>query len=405
MIRNKIRYIMLLLGVGILAILYNTYYMGVIFLTILGLPFVMFGLLSYLYGRIKAELISATHVVNKGDAIPISVQIHNPTLFPLVNLKVYISYKNSYSKDKYSKNFFISVDARTKSMVSFTLYSEYPGNLIISLKGIRIYDYLRMFSFKKRLKGEIKAAVLPNYYELLESNLDQRHSCMIESDNYSPYKSGDDPSEVFTIREYREGDRLQRIHWKLSRKQGQLMIKEFSEPMNCSVLLLINLSVPKGERVLFYLDAILECALSISYSFLLQGQLHYFGWFDEEHGSCYRIRISQEKDLFEAIDGLLQARPYTEPTEVLTAYLAEHPKEQYTDVYYVTTESSDERLDLLSCIRSQTRHMIYVNELDRLSDTPSIADDLQEKLSVMGIDLWPIDITNVKRDLELIQAG
>ena len=38
----------------------------------------------------------------------------------------------------------------------------------------------------------------------------------IESDSYSTIKGGDDPSEVFAIREYREGDRLQRIHWKLS---------------------------------------------------------------------------------------------------------------------------------------------------------------------------------------------
>lgn len=405
MLRNKLRYLLLLFFVGLLAILYNTYYMGIIFLTLLAMPFLMFGLLSYLFGRMKVELVSTAHIVTKGKAIPISIQINNPTIFPIANLKVYISYKNSYSKDRFTKVFYISVDGRTKAHVSFQLYSEYAGNMIISLKGIRVYDYLKLFSFKKKQRGEIKAAVLPMYYELPESYLDNRQTNLMESDNYCPYKSGDDPSEVFAIREYREGDRLQRIHWKLSKKQGQLMIKEFSNPMNCSILLLINLSVPLGENVLYYADAILECALSLSYTFLLKGQVHYFAWFDINHGGCQRVRVGQEKDLFEAVDGLLQALPYTEPTDMLSAYLAEHPNEQYTDLYYVTGESSVDRMDLLSIIKAQTRQMFYISDLDSELREQQMPMEVVERTSEMGIDLWPVDVTNVKRDMELVRMG
>lgn len=405
MLRNKLRYLLLLFAVGILAILYNTYYMGIIFLTVLAIPFVMFGLLSYLFGKVKADLLSATHIVNKGEEIPISVQINNPTFFPIANLKVYIKYKNAYSKYSYTKDFNISIDAKTKTIVSFSLYSEYAGNMIISLNGIRIYDYLKIFSLKKRLRGDIKAAVLPLYYELSENILNHRQVNMVESDNYSPYKPGDDPSEVFAIREYREGDRLQRIHWKLSRKQGQLMIKEFSDPINCSVLLLVDLCVPKGENVLSYMDAILECALSLSYTFLLNEHLHYFAWFDNKHGTCIRKRIGEEKDLFEAVDGLLEAVPYTEPTDVLKAYLAEYPRGQYADVYYVTGATSKEKLELLSYIKAQNKQMIYINDSDELEDKESIYKEFTLKSSELGIDLWSVDITSVKSDMELIQVG
>lgn len=403
MIWNKLRYLLLLAVVGLLAILYNGYQMGVIFLTVLILPFIMFGLLSYLFGKIRAELVSAAHIVNKGESVPITLQIYNPTIFPISNLKVYITFKNAYSKEKQSKEFQISVDGRTKAFVTFNLLSDYAGNLIISLKGIRIYDYLKLFSLKKKLKGEIRAAVLPYYYELSESCLPCRHSILVESDNYSPYKSGDDPSEVFAIREYREGDRLQRIHWKLSRKQGQLMIKEFSNPMNCSVLLLINLYVPSGENVLYFLDAILECSLSLSLTFLMKGQLHYFSWYDIKNNCCRRIRISQEKDLYEAVDGLLQAMPYTETTDALTAYLAEHPNEQYTDLYYVAGEVSTTRLDMLSIIKAQTRQIIYINN-EQITGDVELPADLLERSNEMGIDLWPVDITNVKNDMELVRV-
>ena len=86
MIQNKIRYLTILLITGILAILYNEYFMGILFLTVMILPFLLFAILSYVYGRLSYELISTAHVVNRGDYIPISIHIHNPTIFPVTNL-------------------------------------------------------------------------------------------------------------------------------------------------------------------------------------------------------------------------------------------------------------------------------------------------------------------------------
>jgi hypothetical protein len=152
MLRNKLRYLLLLAAIAFLSVLYNTYYMGIIFLTVLVMPFMMFGLLSYMYGKIKAELVSVAHIVNKGEAMPISVQLNNPTIFPISNLKIYLTYKNSYSSKKYTKEFLVSADARSKSSVICNLYSDYAGNMEISLKAIRVYDYLKLFSLKRKLK-------------------------------------------------------------------------------------------------------------------------------------------------------------------------------------------------------------------------------------------------------------
>ncbi len=405
MLRNKGRYLVFLAAVGLLSVLYNTYYMGIIFLTVLSLPFLMFALLSYIYGMVKADMVSAAHIVNKGDAVPIIIQLHNPTIFPISNLKIYLNYKNAYSTESFTKEFVVSIDGRTRTSVTFNIVSEYAGNLVISLKAIRVYDYLKLFSLKRRLKGEVKAAVLPYYYELLENDFDTRPTTLVESDYYSPYRSGDDPSEVFAIREYREGDRQQRIHWKLSRKQGQLMIKEFSDPLNCSVLLLANLSVPQGENILFFIDALLECALSLSYTFLLHGQLHYFSWYDMKLGECKRVRVEREKDLYEAVDGLLQSLPYTETTDALTGYLAEHPHEQYTDMLYITGELSEERMDLISIIKAQAKQLIYVCGGRDKEGIMAIPEEALLKFGEMGINLWPIDATNIKRDIEQVRIS
>lgn len=413
MIQNKIRYLVLLATIGLLSILYNEYFMGIIFLTVAILPFLMFALLSYVYGRISVELISTVHVAGKGEAIPISVQINNPTIFPVSGIQLILTYSNSFSGKKYKREFMVSADSKTTATVTMSMMSEHAGNLEISLYKIRVYDYFKLFSLRRKHGGVIKIAILPVLHEMTEDELLNRSRMQVESDYFSSVKSGDDPSEVFMIREYREGDRPTRIHWKLSMKQDQLMIKEFSDPLNCSMLIFANLGISMEEDVLAYMDALMECALSMSYSFLMKGQIHYFAWYDAKHGCCRRVRIVNEKDLFEAVDGLLQTGPYSGGIDIMTAYLAEHPNDQYTDLFYVTGEVNKPQLDSLAMIRANIRQIIYVNDTARYSEILNgsiriklpIADELMNRIAEMGIGLLSVDTGNVRGNLEGLKLG
>jgi uncharacterized protein (DUF58 family) len=400
MLRNFIKYLALLAAAGLLSILYNTYYMGILFLTLAVLPLVLFAQLSYLYGKLKAELVSVVHVVKKGEVIPVSVQLDNPTIFPISGIKINLTYRNAYSAQVYRKSFLVSVDASTKASVILNLYSEYAGNLEISLKSVQVFDYLKLFSLKKKKKTELTVAVLPVYYELPDQQFFALRSGIVESDYYSAVKSGDDPSEVFSIREYREGDRPQRIHWKLSRKQDQLMIKEFSEPLNCSILLFADLCVPREMNRLLFMDAILECALSISYSLLMSGQLHYFAWYEKGHGACRRIRIAQEKDLFEAVDGLLHVMPDDTGTDALAAYQAEYPKEQYSNMIFITGEQPKKYSQVLSHLRTVTRQVIYLGDFDNQPGTKYMPNEIVRRFGDTAISLASVDTRHVQRDLE-----
>lgn len=403
MLRNIIKYLIALAAVGLLSILYNTYYMGMIFLSLAAVPFLLFALLSYLYGKLKVELVSVIHVAKKGDVVPVSIQLDNPTIFPISHIKVSLNYKNAFSDRGYKKNYMVCVDAKTKTSFICNLYSEYAGNLEISLNQVRIYDYLKLFSMKKSKKAQLTVAVLPVYYELPQNQFVNLHSNLVESDYYSAIKSGDDPSEVFAIREYREGDRQQRIHWKLSRKLDQLMIKEFSEPLNCSILLFVDLCAPSELNRMLFMDSILECALSLSYTFLLSGQMHYFTWYDEKHGSCTRIRIAQEKDLFEAVDGLLHVLPYTSRTDALAAYEAQHPKELYSSLIFITGEQPRKRTESISLLKAMSRQVIYLAEFDSQPGTKYLPNEVVRRFTDVGVSLASVDTHHIRRDLEQLR--
>ncbi|MBB2181494.1 DUF58 domain-containing protein [Lachnospiraceae bacterium MD1] len=403
MLRNKLRYLFLLAFVGVLSILYNIYYMTIIFLTVAAMPLLMIGYIFYVSRKIDCKLFCSVHVVNKGEAIPISVQIYNPTIFPISNIKLFLTYKNTYSAKQYTKEIQISVDGRTGTSVSSKIYSDFAGNIEITLKKIRIYDYIKLFSVRRKNCEKGIVAVLPSYYELMGNNFTLKNNTIVESDHYSTVKSGDDPSEVFAIREYKEGDRLQRIHWKLSMKQNQLMIKEFSDPLNCSVLLFVNLGVPQGNNVLFYMDSILESALSLSYTLILNKQIHYLSWYDAKNEICRRIRIMQESELYEAMEGLLNSISYRNSVEAISNYLAEFGKEAYTDLFYITGELSEQEVNMLSHIRTQRSQIIYMSNLNKLSEREYMLDKVIQQSEAMGIGVFNVDASDIKKDMEQLR--
>lgn len=415
MLVNKIRYLAILIITGLLAILYNEYFMGIIFLTVLILPFLLFAILCYVYGKLSFELTSLVHVANKGENIPISIQLNNPTIFPILNICVTISYNNTFSgrSKSYKQDFYVTIDKRMSTMVTFNMVSEYAGNLNITINKVRVFDYLKLFSLMKSNSAQIKVAVLPSYYELTEDYLENSSKMQVESDYYSTVKSGDDPSEVFAIREYREGDRPSRIHWKLSIKQGQLMIKDFSDPMNCSVVILSDMGFTGDDELPEAADAILECALSLSYTLLLKGQIHYFTWYDKNSGSCRRVRIVDEKDFFEAVDGLLCSGPYTEDVDMAAAYFAEYPNDQYTDLFIITKTVTDKRLDSLMLIKAVDRQILYVNgedyrPVERMTDTGCeliLERELIRKITDTGMGLFSINLSEIRSDLEELKLS
>ena len=71
-----------------------------------------------------------------------------------------------------------------------------------------------------------------------------------ESDEYFDRENGDDPSEVYQIREYRDMDSLRDVHWKMSAKAEELLVKEHGKPKGCVVLIWLNLKADTKKKIL-----------------------------------------------------------------------------------------------------------------------------------------------------------
>ena len=77
----------------------------------------------------------------------------------------------------------------------------------------KIWDLFHLFGKRIETDGKEELSVLPEYYEALIEITPQIREQLIESEEYDEKRPGDDPSQIFQIREYREGDRILLKNW------------------------------------------------------------------------------------------------------------------------------------------------------------------------------------------------
>ena len=312
----KLGYGILLLAALMLAIVSNAYHAFLLLTVVLLLP--VFFLLYALYGRqcLRVKLAGEGYAYKKGEKIPLAVEIVNRGVFPIINAQISIRYTNRYLSYERDVMFVTSVLPGKTQPTKFCLTSEHCGELHAAISAVTIFDPLGLFQKKVELghnkqDTETSVIVLPSLNEE-KTTPDLSFNTVNEIEEvYSLHKSGDDPSQVFDIREYRPGDRPRQIHWKLTLKQGELMVREFSQPIFNRVTIFIDFNVKSYLKdVLSLVDNMLETALSLSCQLQRHYVQHTIAWFDLRSQDTDSININCEDDIYRAIQHLFAVPLY-----------------------------------------------------------------------------------------------
>lgn len=117
------------------------------------------------------------------------------------------------------------------------LPTDQCGMLRCSLKGLKVYDYLGLFSLPLRGDREHQVVVEPTPIPIPTPEA-------ADADTFSWKPKNGGFSENHELRLYAPGDSLRQIHWKLSAKTGKLIIREPMVPDPGKVLVQLEL---KGD--------------------------------------------------------------------------------------------------------------------------------------------------------------
>lgn len=289
-------------------------------LLVLWIVFLIWQLLAL--GGIKVKIRFPFPTLEKNQPSHLLLEVENKRLFRQRALAFLVEYRGLDGRKKYRKWLKVSAVPRKLSEYQFAFQIEAAGSYTFRIRKIRVYDFFGLFYQNFHTKSQGKVTVLPEIHEIPVTIGQRITQFWGDSDVYDLEHPGYDPSEVYEIREFRDGDRLPNIHWKISAKMDQLMIKENSLPKACAILLLMNETEKVSEESL-------ERMFSISYSLLCAKCPHYFVWKSNDSGEITRIRVEDEESFYEAILSYMQQQCSIAMENMQQQYCEKYRGEQF----------------------------------------------------------------------------
>lgn len=304
-------------------------------------------------GRKMNVRVSSDRSCDKGKAGEIKVAVKNESALPVPSATFDVEIENRLTKEKENIGLAYSFGPKAEKKGGFTLTGECCGKERIRVKEALITDPARLFKRKVKVKAEDSIYVMPEVKEISIPS-EYLDSYDMESYNYSQHKKGTDPGEVFGIREYRDGDSPKQIHWKLSAKMGDIMVKIPSFPIENKLVVILNNSLSEGEELdKDKRNELMEYFFSLSYSLLKRGFTHSIAWLDHDSGVFEIRRVEHEQDMWACVPEALGAGIEQNRLTTVYRFLAAMGDEHFTNHFVVTSTEvrESERLEAQGAVR------------------------------------------------------
>ena len=312
-----------------------------------------FGYLMLQKRKIIVGLDDVLPIAEKNQEIPVRLSMKNASSWAVARYRIELSVENEFTGEAFRHEVSGTVKAGQEEKEVLLLRSSRCGNLIIRLEKCWLYDSLgilraallngRRAAFRRRREMAVQrqsVGILPDCHLIPVEVTRRTREFPADADEYSERESGDDPSETYQIRAYREQDSIHDIHWKLSAKADELLVKEHGRPLGCVVLLWLNLEKKSGQRRKRFVgddrkenriaSGILETAASISFSLLEAECVHMVAWYEKANQRICKKRISRMEHVYELMNRLLFVEEYDHSDEVEALYEEAFRGEQFS---------------------------------------------------------------------------
>lgn len=305
MLLTKILFIVLVIVCIFFYILYLGDFALVLMVIMIAVPVIMFVTTYIAKRKIKVEFAVKDKSVAKDQSFPVQLVVTNDSIFPVGKAEAHIEYYNVFNNQITSFELYLPVQARNSQRVTFQITSKFCGIVKIKNAQLVIFDPLRIFKFKTAKNINTEIAVIPAGQEI-NGTISYTDRINDESDHFSEYKPGDDPSEVFDLREYIPGDKMNRIHWKLSSKKDEFIVKEYSLPIDVPCVLFLDMKCYKDDDyTLPVFDTLVETLLSVSRFLIENERIHKIIFYNAKYREFAEHQIDSPEKLRDVTNELI----------------------------------------------------------------------------------------------------
>lgn len=297
--------------------------------------------LTYRMRTIQCSIAIPISITECGRPLTVQILLENKSPLPCLKFRCLLEQKSNFLNRKHREWLQGGLAAYGDNRFDYSFVTDNYGSYRIQMKKVRVYDLTGLFYFQKKVVYGGSVQALPKMQEIGVHISEASRNFSGEADVYDDFRPGDDHSELFQMREFRPGDKIQRIHWKLSAKQEELLVKEDSMPKACPVVLFLDYKNDRRHRA-ERVNAYLTILSGISFSLMDAGCAHYAAWYSGRREDIVRVRVDDEESLFLFLSGYLEETFQKQAKDLAEAYQDKYKGERYLFAFQL-----DERLRLM----------------------------------------------------------
>ncbi|MDO5022505.1 MAG: DUF58 domain-containing protein [Eubacteriales bacterium] len=194
----------------------------------------------------------------RGDTAKLSVNIKHSCFLPMSPFNLELQMPSGEANTQ------VNIKALKVHTMQLEAQLKHVGLFGFGVKKIVISDIFAFFEIKKQFEDNLPQVLsLPRSFEI-----DKLSFPPGDDGKALKNESGEDISAPEDIRSYRPGDPLKRIHWKLSVRLNEPIVRRFEVPAPPDTLILVDLQNPVltgniKEEKLRLQDTVCETALSV----------------------------------------------------------------------------------------------------------------------------------------------
>ncbi len=228
-----------------------------------GLLVMLLALSSYLGVRQAVKTLTLSsgltdHTVQRGDDVQLNVAISYRGFIPIAPLQVEVA----AGPDQPEQTLSLVVESGKPQHLSLPFHASHIGVSSPGVKAITVTDLFNLCSVRvlpETAGGEL--IVLPLPFDVGELTY-----AAGDSGSESMARASEDLTSPAEVRTYQQGDAMKKIHWKLSVRKQELMVRRFEAPVMPDALVLLDCAKPprqvSEEAQMDVRDALLETAAS-----------------------------------------------------------------------------------------------------------------------------------------------
>ena len=154
-------------------------------------------------------------------------------------------YNKMFNKTENRKFLFYISGKESSFKIDFE--AEQCGEVNFICKNIKIFDIFNIFGEKIKPFGQVCTIVYPRQMNLNVEMSDITFGTN-KTNSFMLKRKGNDPSEMFDIKEYFPGDDIRSIHWKLSCKTNNLVLRQASDPSDYNVVIMPDIGLKIEDK-------------------------------------------------------------------------------------------------------------------------------------------------------------